>query len=604
MAFADVADVGAADQVDGVAGDALRLDFVPPRPFERRPQGFELVRVVGRLLADAGPDIVALDVGDVEPEGGQIAGVGRHHRGNDSEKIGDLRREQPARAAEGDHRVIARVEAARGGDAPDAVHLVGRGDLQHAGGGFLGRDFELAAELFVGRPGRIGVELQPAADQRLRQPAEHQPGVGHRRLGAAAAIADRPRVGARALRSHLERAVFVDPGERPAAGPDRLDVEHRRLDRIALDRRVAGELGRQVADQRHVGRRAADIEGEHVPVVGEPCHMGRAEHAPGRPGNQHRHRLLRRLRAGHDAAVRLHDQERHRAGAFPDAALGMAEIGLAVGFHHDVDQGRHGALVFAVFRQDDGGKRDVDAGVPRGHQLADPVLVRRVGVGMEQADGEPVDPERHQLVGRGEDPVLVERRQLGAVVAHPPGRLAHQVQRHETFRLHPEERVSVAVGHRLAGDLDQVAEAFGDQQPEPFEPVLQHRVGRRRRAVQDLADPGPRRARRFQHLVDAVEQAEARIGGRARRLDRELVARLLVERDHVGKGAAGVYGDAERHDSFAISRLYPLPGHDIVTHPPGQSHAPRRRGPARPGFPIPRAVRSNPSPAPCGSRPS
>ena len=92
----------------------------------------------------------------MEPEGGQVARVGRHHGGGDPEKIGDLGREQPARAAERDHRVIARVEAARGGNAPDAVHLVGRSDFEHAGGGLLGRDIELSAELLVRGPGRAG----------------------------------------------------------------------------------------------------------------------------------------------------------------------------------------------------------------------------------------------------------------------------------------------------------------------------------------------------------------------------------------------------------------------------------------------------------------
>ena len=162
---------------------------------------------------------------------------------------------------------------------------------------------QLAAELLVGRAGGVSVELQPAADQRLGQPAEDEPRIGHRRLGAAAAVADRPRVRASAARPDLERAVIVDPGERAPAGPDRLDVEHRRLDRVALDRRVAGELGRQVPDQRHVGRRAADVERQHVAVVGEPRHVGRAEHAAGGAGDQHRHRLLRRSGARNDTPV-------------------------------------------------------------------------------------------------------------------------------------------------------------------------------------------------------------------------------------------------------------------------------------------------------------
>ena len=45
------------------------------------------------------------------------------------------------------------------------------------------------------------------------EPAEHDVGVGDRRLGAAAAIADRAGLGARAVRTDLERADVVDPGD-------------------------------------------------------------------------------------------------------------------------------------------------------------------------------------------------------------------------------------------------------------------------------------------------------------------------------------------------------------------------------------------------------
>ena len=51
------------------------------------------------------------------------------------------------------------------------------------------------------------------------EPAEHDVGVGDGRLGAAAAIADRAGIGARAVRADLERADVVDPGDRPPPAP-------------------------------------------------------------------------------------------------------------------------------------------------------------------------------------------------------------------------------------------------------------------------------------------------------------------------------------------------------------------------------------------------
>ena len=57
------------------------------------------------------------------------------------------------------------------------------------------------------RAAAVGVELHLAAEEIVRiEPAEHHVGVGDGRLGAAAAVADRAGIGARALRADLERA--------------------------------------------------------------------------------------------------------------------------------------------------------------------------------------------------------------------------------------------------------------------------------------------------------------------------------------------------------------------------------------------------------------
>ena len=142
---------------------------------------------------------------------------------------------------------------------------------------------------------------------------------------------------------------------------------------------------------------------------------------------------------------------------------------------------------------------------------------------------------------------LVDRLDLGAVVAEPAGHLADEMERHQPLRLHPEERVAVAVRHRLPGDLDHVAEAAGDDQPEAGELVLEHRVGRDRRAVEEHRHVLRRPVERRERLLHAVEQADARIGRRRRRLHRRDPAGFVVDRDHVGEGSAGVDGDPEPH---------------------------------------------------------
>ncbi len=78
---------------------------------------------------------------------------------------------------------------------------------------------------------------------------------------------------------------------------------------------------------------------------------------------------------------------------------------------------------------------------------------------------------------------LVERPQLLAEEIEPPADLADVAKRHDPFRLHPEIRIAVALRHRLAGDFQDMAEAFGDDQAEAGDLALQQRVGRDRGAV-------------------------------------------------------------------------------------------------------------------------
>ena len=107
------------------------------------------------------------------------------------------------------------------------------------------------------------------------EPAQHQIGVGHRRLGAAAAVAGRAGHRARAARPDIEAVLVVEPGDRAAADADLENVDDVAADREArigpadmIDRfhRVAAAL-----DHRAFRRRAAHVEGdqivdaEHVP---------------------------------------------------------------------------------------------------------------------------------------------------------------------------------------------------------------------------------------------------------------------------------------------------------------------------------------------------
>ena len=145
------------------------------------------------------------------------------------------------------------------------------------------------------------------------EPAEHDIGVGDGRFGAAAAIADRARVGAGALRSDLQRADLVAPGDRAAAGADLDHVDHRHHDRMAAG--IAADIiarrhGRlAVADQACLGGGAAHVERDDVAVAELLADLRRGDDAADRAGFHHRHRALLRDFRRHHAAVGAHDGE-------------------------------------------------------------------------------------------------------------------------------------------------------------------------------------------------------------------------------------------------------------------------------------------------------
>ena len=157
------------------------------------------------------------------------------------------------RAAIGEQHEIAGIETALGGDAFDGIGHRGRGNAQNAVGGLDRAQPERIADPALERAlGGGHVELHLAAEKAIRaEPAEHQIGVGHGRLGAAEPVAGRPRRSAGALRAEPQRAV-VDARDRAAAGADFENIHHRDLHR---------QRALVAADQRRAGRQRFAVDG-------------------------------------------------------------------------------------------------------------------------------------------------------------------------------------------------------------------------------------------------------------------------------------------------------------------------------------------------------
>ena len=188
----------------------------------------------------------------------------------------------------------------------------------------------------------------------------------------------------------------------------------------------------------------------------------------------------------------------------------------------------------------------MQSGIFLAHDLGDAALVRRIGVGVQEDKCRPrVMPACAEELRGGAHAFLVERPQLLAEKIQPAADLADIAQRHDALRLHPEIGIAVALRHRLPGDLENVAEAVGDDQAEAGDLALQQRVGRDRRAVREhgkIVDAGAPFA---ENGMDAAHQRNGRICRRRRHLGHPHRAGSIIDTDDVGKGAAGIDADPQ-----------------------------------------------------------
>ena len=225
--------------------------------------------------------------------------------------------------------------------------------------------------------------------------------------------------------------------------------------------------------------------------------------------------------AGPDSAVRI-GMWRARATdisppddwLMPSAAFGaasrdafgeVAEIAVDDRLEIGVQHGGREPLVFAEFRLHLGRDRQIHVGIGGAQRVADHRLVRgieereqeahRAGVGLRVADR---FTSARQRVARS------SARMRLAVRRDALGRLEAQFARHQRRRI-----VVLQAEHcraDLPPDLDQVAEAFGDDQRDLAAAPLDQRVGGDRGAVREPRD---------RRKIDAVT-AQARAGPRSR----------------------------------------------------------------------------------------
>nr|WP_228430976.1 hypothetical protein [Baekduia soli] len=200
IALARVAHVGREGDLAARGVDLLALEEVARLDLQRAQALGQLGGLQPGQRADERLAVLAADVGDDEAQRRQDAGLGGHDDGEAAEHRGQRVGVQPARSAEGHEGEALGRQAALDGDQAQRAEHVLVDEVDDPLGRLGHPDAEAVGDARDRCVGGVGVELHRAPEQARREPAEHDVGVGHRRLGPAGAVAGRPGHRARAAR--------------------------------------------------------------------------------------------------------------------------------------------------------------------------------------------------------------------------------------------------------------------------------------------------------------------------------------------------------------------------------------------------------------------
>ena len=503
---------------------------------QRRERGHQRL-VEGRFdrLLPQGPD-----VGEAHAVGREDAGEGMDQHRRHAERIGHQAGVLAAGAAEAVERVAGHVVAALHRDLLDRVgHVLDR-DLEETR-----RDLDRCARVAGGRANlrregreprahRAGVQrlvLAGAEDVREEfrlQLAEHDVAVGDAERPAAP-VARRAGIGARRLRPDaIARA--VEGADRAAARRHGVDQHHRRAHPHARHQGLEGTLVVAVI-VRHVGGRAAHVEGDDPAEAGLARRLHRADDAAGRAA-ENRVLALEERGVGQPPA-RLHEHE-------PRAAqLGGHPLDITAQQRREVGVHDRGVAAADELHQRAGavaGRYLGEADLAR--QRRRRLLVRGEAVAVHEDDRHRADAVVASRLHRRPCRRRIQCAEHGAVRHDPLVHLDDPLVEHRGQLDAPREEV----GPGLVADAQRVAKTPGGDQQRAVALAFQQRVGRHRRPHLDHVDPGAgdRRADGDAHeLADALDRRVAVVGVLREQLARHQRA-VGPPSDDIGEGPAPV----------------------------------------------------------------
>ena len=368
-----------------------------------------------------------------------------------------------------------------------------------------------------------------------------------------------------------EPSRVVDPGDAPAARPDRVHVHHRDPHRVAGDHPLASNEGLRPGDERDVGARAAHVQGDEIVVSGRRSGRLSADDARRRTGQEEAHGAAAGDVRAREPPARLHHLERRRHPGVRETRGEIGKVAPHRWLDVRVEGGDRGPFVLPERGVDLARERDLEVRMRRAHDLPYPALVLRVDEREEEA-------HRDALGATGDEPVEgVPHRALVEGFDDLPGRTdplpnadPHRARREEHRRLGVEPDLVHLLAH-LAPDLEGVPEPLGGDDPEPAALAFEHRVRRHRGAVRKLSERACRDPLRREALHRG-ERGLPGVRGRARHLEHDGRA-PVAQANHIRERASDIHPDPVSgpwlsHD-FPLSRqppgIFPRSAPDVRT---------------------------------------
>ena len=350
---------------------------------------------------------------------------------------------------------------------------------------------------------------------------------------------------------------MIEPRDGAAARTDGLHRHHGLAQGPPAEGAVARDLPRAVQDQADIGGGAAHVEADGALDPERAGHAtGRGDAGGGARGGEPERQVAERRGRGHAAGgveevqpgglrfrrfqvVHVRGRQRHDAGAQRRGRRPLVLAGLGIDPVRERDEGEALAQ-------------------PRAQGL----LVGRVGVGMQQRDGDRLGPARFDAPDRVRHRVRVQRGHDPAVVVEPLGHL--EAARGGHLRCELGRQVEpVEVAPVLAPDGERVREAARGDQRDLGVLALDDGVGDDGGAVDQVVHVRPLeidRAERRHQARDAVVGAGGDLRGS------HLAARPVMG-DHVGERAADIDTDLPslRHGAASGCRVAGRPFLRTVT---------------------------------------